>query len=84
MNYITDSDRIEFLERQNAKAVYTGKCLFRQSSTGRGWRLHESSGGPRSEKVHDTVRQAIDHAMRLESQNSKQRTNEHQMDGHNA
>jgi len=39
----TDKDMLDFLDSENKKKRYTGKCIFRQSSTGRGWRLHETS-----------------------------------------
>jgi hypothetical protein len=50
-----DSSLIDFLEAQNAKALYTGKCKFRWSATGRGWRLHETN----AKGAHNSVRQAI-------------------------
>jgi len=49
----TDTDLIEFLEELNNSRSYTGKCILRRSTTGRGWRLHETDGG------FDTVREAI-------------------------
>jgi len=82
MSKITDTDRIEFLERQNKGKT----CVFRQSTTGRGWRLHQTSEyecvaltghGPLK-----TVRDAIDEA--INSSPTPTRTNEPQMDGHNA
>jgi len=60
----SDKMRLDWLEEQNKKTSYTGKCLFRWSTTGRGWRLHESSGGPNHEPVFNTVRDAIDFHMR--------------------
>ena len=51
---MNDEERIDFLETLNSKAEYTGKCLLRLSTTGRGWRLHETENG------FDTVREAID------------------------
>lgn len=53
-----DHNRIEFLENENGKQRYTGKCVFRLSGIGRGWRLHESSHS----KAVGKVREAIDAA----------------------
>jgi len=61
-----DIDRLNWLEAQNAKKSYTGKCNFRWSVTGRGWRLLETSGGPRMEPTFATVREALDYAMEEE------------------
>jgi len=51
----TDTDLINFLESKNEEKRYTGLCVFRMSSTGRGWRLHETTG----KDAKNTVRQAI-------------------------
>jgi len=58
-----DHQRLEWLEAQNTKKSYTGRYNFRWSVTGRGWRLLETSGGPRMEPTFATVREAIDYAM---------------------
>lgn len=55
----TDTEMLDWLEVQNEKARHTGRCCFRWSVTGRGWRLHEDYG----EHTHETVRQALTHAM---------------------
>ncbi|MCK5645086.1 MAG: hypothetical protein KAJ19_30075 [Gammaproteobacteria bacterium] len=39
----TDKELLDFLQGLNDKAAYTGKCVARHSTSGRGWRLHESS-----------------------------------------
>ena len=52
----TDKELLDFMERQNSLAMYTGKCIMRLSGTGRGWRLHETDAIDAS----DTVREAID------------------------
>jgi len=47
----TDKQLLDFLEAKNKEAVYTGKCLWRMSSFGRGWRLYETSqAGAKREK----------------------------------
>ena len=53
-----DAQRVDFLEAELVKARHTGKCAFRVSEHGRGWRLHETS----REGAKDTVREALDDA----------------------
>lgn len=60
---MTDTELLDWLEVQNSKALYTGRCVFRWSSTDRGWRLYETSRGD----AVATVRQAIADAMARES-----------------
>ena len=43
-NKITDKQRLDFLQGLNNKSDYTGRTVLRESTTGRGWRLHETSG----------------------------------------
>ncbi len=57
----TDKERIDFLQSLNDRAEYTGKCVLRKSTTGRGWRLHENSSG--YGETFDSVRAAIDDYM---------------------
>ena len=54
MKVRTDTDRINGLQLLLGK--FTGKVACRWSTTGRGWRLHESS----REDAVDSVRAAID------------------------
>lgn len=64
---ITDKQRLDWLEAQNAKAKGGGKCLFRWSSSGRGWRLHEASLNESfyfGITLSNTVRDAIDKAIK--------------------
>lgn len=65
---VTDTELLDFLQRKNDESQYTGLCIFRMSSTGRGWRLHETSierhGGSSS------VREAIFRAMRAEEKSA--------------
>ncbi len=53
---MTDTERIDFLDRLNKLARYTGKCILRMSTTGRGWRLHETG----DKNASPDVRTAID------------------------
>ena len=62
---LTDTELISFLEEENKKCRYTGNCIFRLSTTRRGWRLHETSkpqGCP-------TVREAITSALLIRDYN---------------
>ena len=54
-----DRIRLDWLQDQLDKRSYTGKCVFRWSSTNRGMRLHETS----EDGAVDDIRQAIDNAM---------------------
>ena len=58
----SDTELLNFLQKKNDESKYTGLCIFRMSTTGRGWRLHETShsGGSSS------VREAIFREMRKE------------------
>ena len=56
---ITDTDLINFLESKNKENKYTGRCIFRTSGTGRGWRLHETD----MKFARTTVRKAITDAI---------------------
>jgi hypothetical protein len=58
-NEISDTELLDFLEAENKKARYTGKCLFRISSTDRGWRLHETSGMGAYDSVRDAIKAAM-------------------------
>jgi hypothetical protein len=56
MNKYTDTERLDFLQSLLDKKEYTGKCKLRLSSTGRGFRLHETS----QDGAENSVRVAID------------------------
>ena len=55
----TDKQLLDFLQRKNDEAAYTGKCLFRMSDF-RGWRLHETSYPGAKESVREVIADAID------------------------
>ena len=57
-----DTEILNFLQRKNDESKYTGLCIFRMSSSGRGWRLHETS----RKNGTVSVRKAILDAMRKE------------------
>lgn len=54
-DFVTDTELLDFLQELTNKARYTGKVECRSSTSGRGWRLYETSG---DDAVPD-VRQAI-------------------------
>lgn len=55
----TDTERLDFIQKLLDQNEYTGRCVLRRSTTGRGFRLHETDswGG------YDDVRRAIDEFM---------------------
>lgn len=53
---MTDTERLDAIQREIDRKMYTGRVILRRSVTGRGLRLHESS---LPEAVVD-VREAID------------------------
>lgn len=60
---ITDTERLDFLQELTDRKEYTGRVVMRDSTTGRGWRLHETLG---SDAV-GSVRDAINRYMSVES-----------------
>lgn len=56
----TDAQTLDWLDEQTGS--YTGKVIWRLSTRGQGWRLHETS----REGARATVREAISDAMRRE------------------
>ena len=66
---ITDTDLINFLESKNKENKYTGRCIFRTSGTGRGWRLHETD----AKFARTTVRKAITDAIIREEEAKKEK-----------
>jgi len=58
----TDKERLDFLQKLTDQKSYTGKVILRSSTTGRGWRLHETSW----KGAVFSVREAIDNFMARE------------------
>lgn len=52
---MTDTERLDFLQNLLDNKEYTGKCILRPSSTGRGWRLHETSLDGAVSNVRDAI-----------------------------
>lgn len=59
-NKPTDTELLDWLESQNAKRSYSGRCMFRWSTTGRGWRLHETTESGASLSVRRAIAEAMD------------------------
>lgn len=55
----TDKERLDFLQQLTEQKAYTGRVILRDSDSGRGWRLHETS----FEEGVPSVRTAIDKYM---------------------
>ena len=55
-----DKQLLDFLQRMNDETAYTGKCLFRISNMGRGWRLYETSQLGAKRSVREVIADAID------------------------
>ncbi len=53
---MNDTERLDFLQELTEKCAYTGRVILRESTTGRGWRLHESG----INYAVNSVREAID------------------------
>jgi len=60
MKKYTDKELLDFLQKKNDEATYTGKCLFRMSITGRGWRLHETSQPGAKKSVREAIAGGIE------------------------
>ncbi|NVM21397.1 MAG: hypothetical protein HWN68_06420 [Desulfobacterales bacterium] len=56
----TDKQLLDFLQKKNDETAYTGKCLFRMSAYGRGWRLYETSQEGAKKFVREVIADAID------------------------
>ena len=55
MKDYTDTELLDYLQYLTSQKKYTGRVVLRNSMTGRGWRLHETSG---NDGIRD-VRMAI-------------------------
>ena len=50
---MTDTEMLDYLDSLSGK--YTGKVILRESQTGRGWRLHETSFSLSFNSVRDAI-----------------------------
>ena len=66
MKKYTDKELLDFLQAKNEEATHTGRCLFRMSSFGQGWRLHETSRKRARKSVRKAIGDAIDRKKKSE------------------
>ena len=70
-NNITDKDRVDFLQRILVDdGKHTGKCVLILSSTGRGFRLHESSNISATDNVRQQIDDMINRIIRYDKRKS--------------
>lgn len=55
-----DKRRLDFMQKLTDEAAFTGKVVMRDSTTGRGWRIHETD----TNTGVKNVREAIDNYMK--------------------
>jgi hypothetical protein len=60
----SDKELLDFLQELNDQCSYTGNCALRMSTTGRGWRLHETSS-PGFKNVREAISFFMDGGRRL-------------------
>ncbi len=56
----SDKEMLDFLQVELDKDRYTGMCIFRISTKGRGWRLHETSKEGSISDVRQAIREGMD------------------------
>jgi len=56
---MTDTELLDALQKLNDEKSYTGKCILRMSTCGRGWRLHETSQPGAVTDVRKTIENFI-------------------------
>lgn len=56
-----DTRMLDWLEEQNRKEINSGRCVFRWSKLGRGWRLHETGGEHSFLSVREAIAWAMEH-----------------------
>jgi len=59
MSEPTDKELLDYLQKLTDESKYTGWVVLQQSTTGRGWRLHESDMQPGYGHASLSVRHAI-------------------------
>ena len=51
----SDTELLDFLQMLTDRDVYTGEVILRESATGRGWRLHETTVIGRTSNVRQAI-----------------------------
>ena len=69
MKKYTDKQLLDFLQKKNDEATYTGKCLFRMSARRKGWRLHETSRKRARKSVRKAIVDALDKEKKSNAKN---------------
>ena len=54
-NVPNDTERLDFLQKLTDNGKYTKRVIMRMSTTGRGWRLHESELDDAVNDVRETI-----------------------------
>jgi len=52
---LSDTERLDFLQKLTDEKAYSGQVILRDSTTGRGWRLHETIQKGASSSVRDAI-----------------------------
>ena len=55
MKKYTDTELLDYLQYLTSQKRYTGRVVLRDSFTGRGWRLHETSGYGARRSVREAI-----------------------------
>ena len=55
MKQYTDTELLDYLQQELEKEDYTGRVICRHSTTGRGWRLHETSWSGSCTNVREAI-----------------------------
>ena len=66
----TDKERLDFLQKLTDKGAYTGTVILRDSTTGRGWRLGETSWHGAVPDVRQAIDNYMDHELSEQLENS--------------
>ncbi len=56
---MTDTELLDALQKLNDDKRYTGKCVLRMSTSGRGWRLHETTRSFGRRNVRNAIEEFV-------------------------
>lgn len=60
MHKYTDKEILDFLQAENNKARFGGKCIMLMSAFRRGWRLHESTSPGAMASIREAIALQMD------------------------
>ena len=63
MREYTDKELLDFLQTELERGRYTGRCILRLSTNGRGWRLNETSWDGAVTDVRKAIARGMDELM---------------------